>query len=317
MTTQTIEGGAAPGRPQDRRFAALEALLAERRAAQGARRRGPRSPRLLGLARRLRRLADGARLLAVDGAGRLLRAERVLTALPAYGGVFELPLSSDVTRYLLIGRFERALPPILRAALGGGGDLVDVGANAGLYSVLGARLLGGRGRVLAVEAAPAAADLLEANLARNGLAGVLVHRGAAAAAAGRATLHVLEGSEEYASLGGRAHPLAPRRRARAVEVPTAPLDELVEGHGLRPALLKLDVEGAEGLVLQGAARTLARHRPAILSELDDRLLAPLGWDARRVLALLAAAGYVAHDAVSGEALAAPARYIGEIVALPR
>src|SRR3546814_12269436 len=54
------------------------------------------------------------------------------------------------------------------------------------------------------------------------------------------------------------------------------LDDLVIRHDLKPGLIKVDVEGAEGLVFRGAMETLNKFRPVILSELSDPLLRDLG-----------------------------------------
>lgn len=302
----------------------LEHLLQERRLRQATAgwHRAPALRPILSPLRRARRALDALwtaqQLRLIAGAGRLLGTQRIVRPLPEFRGDFELDLRSDVTRNLLLGRFERALVPLVEAAIGHG-DVIDVGANAGLYTVLAARLVGEQGRVLAVEPAPSILDLLKANITRNRLHNVLLFEGVAASERGWATLHVMEGNEEYASLGGGHHPHAPRRALRRIEVPAETLDALTMRHALQPAFIKIDTEGAEGLVLQGATAVLSLHRPVVLSELDDRLLRPLGWDAERVRGLLFQLGYRIYDALTGSEqlpgrVAAP--YIGEIVALP-
>lgn len=265
-------------------------------------------------------LRDRQHLRLLGLAGAVLRSQQVVRALPDYGGAFELDLRSHVTRPLLLGRFERALLPLLRAALAEqAGDVIDVGANVGLYSVLCAGLVQARGgRVLAVEPAPTVLPLLRANLARSGLGNVTVYAGALSSGAGHASLCYTVGNEEYAALGPPSHPQAPARFASA-EVPTEALDTLVERLGLQPRFLKIDTEGAEALVLAGAQRTLAQHRPVVMSELDDRLLGPRGASARAVLEGLEGGGYEVYDAFSGARLRAAALttpFVGEILALP-
>ena len=154
--------------------------------------------------------------------------------------------------------------------------------------------------------------------ARCGLGNVTVYAGALSSGAGHASLCYTVGNEEYAALGPPSHPQAPARFASA-EVPTEALDTLVERLGLQPRFLKIDTEGAEALVLAGAQRTLAQHRPVVMSELDDRLLGPRGASARAVLEGLEGGGYEVYDAFSGARLRAAALttpFVGEILALP-
>jgi hypothetical protein len=71
------------------------------------------------------------------------------------------------------------------------------------------------------------------------------------------------------------------------------LDALVEPHDRREvSLVKIDVQGAEGRVLAGAAETLRRFRPTLLVEIDDDRLRKQGSSAGELLERLAALGYV-------------------------
>lgn len=318
---QTAPAKSQPPSPPQR----LLRLLTERRHAI-ERARYFHQPLFSGLLWPVRRARGTAtslwhegRMRALGVAGHVLGVNRVVLPLPAFRGVFEMDLRSHVTRNLLLGHFEGAFLPLIEAALGQGqgGDAVDVGANVGLYTVLCARLLGGRGRVLAVEPAQAALSLLQANIARNRLSNVTVFSGAVSDQAGSATLHVPQGNEEYASLGGVTHPSAPQASSRAA-VPTETLDALVSRHGLRPCFIKIDTEGAEGLVLGGATEVLRQHRPVLLCELDDRLLPNLSCTSISVRQLLRRHGYRVFDAHNGAELgvAEPHTFIGEIVALP-
>src|SRR3546814_5280958 len=95
---------------------------------------------------------------------------------------------------------------------------------------------------------------------------------------GTNAIHVIPGMEEYSSIGA-LHPAA--RAENGVQEHTVAsdrLDDLVIRHDLKPGLIKVDVEGAEGLVFRGAMETLNKFRPVILSELSDPLLRELGTD---------------------------------------
>lgn len=156
---------------------------------------------------------------------------------------------------------------------------VDVGANLGIYTVLAAR----RGaRVVAFEPVPRAHAALARNLALNGIAGnVRVVPAALADVAGRFPLTThLESSNHLVRQG---IPVAPG----STMVDVARLDDVLPAGAAPdgPALLKVDAEGADELVLAGAVRTLERARPAVIVEI---------WaGGRGVRELLEARGYLA------------------------
>ena len=223
------------------------------------------------------------------GKGRLRRrlpvadeGERVVS-FP--GGVrLRLDLRESLQRDFLFGLYDQRELALMRRFLEPGGDMLDVGAHVGMYTLAAARALAGRGRVLAFEPNPAARRQLEANVALNGLDNVLVSDAAVAAEPGEALLHVPDTDDpSFSSLGGgrfaEGEPLA---------VPTTTLDAEVEARGLTPAFVKIDVEGAELGVLAGAERTLER-RPVLLVEVGEETagaaaerLGALGYDAYEV-----------------------------------
>jgi FkbM family methyltransferase len=148
---------------------------------------------------------------------------------------------------------------------------------------------------------------------------IICFNGVATLEPGFYELNAAEGCPEYSSLGKIVHPHAPIQMKK-ITVRGEILDNLVTLNKLNPILLKIDVEGAEGLVLSGATMVLEKYRPYILSELDDRLLKELKWDARKVLNLLEKYYYDVFDANNGSALSSTEidrTYVGEIVALPR
>ncbi|GGM04697.1 MULTISPECIES: FkbM family methyltransferase [Micromonospora] len=138
-----------------------------------------------------------------------------------------------------------------KALLGPGDLFVDVGSNAGTYSLWAAEA---GARVIAVEPDPGAVERLRHNIALNDLQDQIeVQQCALAAEPGRLRLtsgrdttnHLLPPDEESGTL---------------VEVRT--LDELLGDD--RAAGIKIDVEGAERMVLAGAARALREHRIDVL-----------------------------------------------------
>jgi FkbM family methyltransferase len=83
-----------------------------------------------------------------------------------------------------------------------------------------------------------------------------------------------------------------RLPSREIEVPTTTLDALVAAEGLeRVDVLKLDVEGAELLVLAGATHVLQALRPIVILEADDEHQRRFDASAQDVLDAVVAHGY--------------------------
>jgi len=156
---------------------------------------------------------------------------------------------------------QRAMSSLVRT----GDVVIDVGANWGLHTLLLSRLVGARGRVIALEPLPEAFEALRWHLGANGCHNVLPLSVAAADTEG--IMRFIRGeSTSEGALDTRQS--TNRAQAPGFDVPVRTLDSLVaELHldGLR--LVKVDVEGGESAVLSGAQQTLERHRPYLIVDL--------------------------------------------------
>lgn len=139
---------------------------------------------------------------------------------------------------------------------------VDVGANCGLYTRELARL---SRCVHAFEPSRQMADLLRRTSAPN----VNVHEVALSDHSGEAALFVPEGEQGPVHGLASIEPQACRsgKPGRAVPVPTARLDDIVQDE---VEFVKIDVEGHELSVLNGATGLLERSQPVFLVEAEDR-----------------------------------------------
>lgn len=159
--------------------------------------------------------------------------------------------------------FRQDVPP--------GATVFDVGANLGAYTLLFAQWVGPAGRIHAFEPAPGARRGLERHLALNRLSDrVTVHHEAVSDGPGvaRFTGDGVQGDNRLAGDG-----------AGTIDVTTTSLDAICAAHGLTPALIKLDVEGAELAVLRGARATIAAAGDALAlyMEIHPHLWASFGY----------------------------------------
>jgi FkbM family methyltransferase len=189
--------------------------------------------------------------------------------------------------------------PHWTAWLGGtvtpGMRVIDVGANLGYYSVLFGTRVGPAGRVVACEPEPLNRQLLARNLDAHGLADrVAIAAIALADKAGPMRLHRDPGFAGVHSLSA-ANRNAPHADD-SIEVSAITLDQLVAQHRLDDLdFLKIDAQGAEGWILEGASRTLASARPlTLLIELWPAGLVNCGSSLERVLTLLGNAAFSGH-----------------------
>jgi FkbM family methyltransferase len=167
---------------------------------------------------------------------------------------------------LVRGALERPVQEALRRRLARGNVFFDVGANIGFFTLLGARMTGPEGAVVAFEPAPEGAAAVRRHADLNQFANVTVIEAAAGDRAGRERFLIV-GEASWSHLADRG---PHRDTKREVDVDVVVLDELIEAGGIPPPdVVKIDVEGSEGAVLRGLARTIERHRPAIVCELHE------------------------------------------------
>jgi FkbM family methyltransferase len=190
----------------------------------------------------------------------------LLVSLPG-GGRVSMKYGEEIARLLLLhGAYEAAELTMVRHLAAPGSTAIDVGANIGMYTVALATAVGREGAVLAFEPVPQTSERLRANLSLNELTNVEVVAAAAGASRGIADIRLANDSA-YASI---VNVKKGRGTGKIISVRIVTLDETWEEQG-RPVVsfCKIDVEGAELSVLEGAARMLAACRPALLLEADQ------------------------------------------------
>lgn len=181
-----------------------------------------------------------------------------------------------------LGTWEPETQEALADLLQRGDVLFDVGAATGFHTIIAARHVGPGGRIIAFEPFVENLVALRHNIALNELTNVEVIDKAIADSDGVAVM-VPEASDEVSLVMQRLD----REGADERSVEVTSLDALLEsGRVPAPTVVKMDVEGAEVEVLNGARALLARERPTLLIEVHERWdeLAPIldetGYDYR-------------------------------------
>jgi FkbM family methyltransferase len=166
------------------------------------------------------------------------------------------------------GSYERQLRAVMRRVLRPGSVALDVGANVGWHTLLMSRLVGSEGCVVAVEANPSVRRMLDMHLSMNGAGNVRVVPFALAAKA--QTLDFVGPDFDNPGAGdGHVASEEERSSGQTIKVQARTADEVAEEQELkRLDFVKIDVEGFEWPVLQGARECLARFRPAVVFEFD-------------------------------------------------
>lgn len=145
---------------------------------------------------------------------------------------------------------------------------IDVGANFGYYSLLLAELVGARGELIAVEPNPHAADFLRRSVELNGLLGrTRIETSALGATiSGDASLYVPHSEPKNAQIVSEMFQPRPQDGV-VIKVPVTTLDGMSAACS-RVDFIKIDAEGAEEVILEGMAETIARHKPMLVVEFN-------------------------------------------------
>ncbi len=223
-----------------------------------------------------------------------LRARRVFPemAIPLRlpFGAWWLAKKGALDHELMYNGFEETEMRFVQRLLRPGMTVVDVGAHHGLYTLLASKRVGRRGRVVAIEPSPREGRRLAKHLRLNRCRNVDVETCALGNRSGEADLYLVDGFRDW---GNSLRPPEVREPTRRVRVAVRTLDEVLAARGIeRVDLIKLDAEGGELAVLEGAKRLLQMApRPAILAEVEDVRTRAWGYQAREIMQLLARWNY--------------------------
>jgi FkbM family methyltransferase len=163
------------------------------------------------------------------------------------------------------GDYEPHMKAFYLERLKPGMTFIDVGVNIGLYSILGAQLVGSTGKVISFEPNSENCRLILYSVNRNKFKNISLFPLALSNKTGHTFFSTFIGSN-----GG----LLPNNESvladpNCIFIPTIKLDDLIDE---RVDFIKIDVEGAEGLVVSGAKRNIEKYRPLVTSEFSMEML---------------------------------------------
>jgi len=132
------------------------------------------------------------------------------------------------------------------------GVFVDVGAHIGKYTIKVARQVGNNGRVVSIEPESSNLEALRANIESNGLSNVTLLNTACWSKDEKLKLHLAQRTGD--------HSLKNPESAESIEVNALKLDHILEDLSIEHVeFIKVDAEGADGEVLEGAEETIAKN----------------------------------------------------------
>jgi len=175
------------------------------------------------------------------------------------------------------GEFSQGEVDIFAQLLGPGNVVVEAGANFGAHTVAMAQMVGPQGAIYAFEPQRLVYQVLTANIALNSLPNVFTMHAGLGAQDGSVRVPILDPAHGHNfggfSIGGHPH---------GEEVPLLTVDSM---RLAQCRMIKVDVEGMEYEVLEGARETIARLRPVLYVENDRPDLSP------RLISLIQAMDY--------------------------
>lgn len=162
------------------------------------------------------------------------------------------------------GIYERGTLNFITKFLKVGDTFVDVGANIGLMSIFARETVGETGKIWAFEANTSTFKILEKNLELNNFTDVLCFECGLGAKREKKMLY-----DNWEINRGAASTVIHGSGASAFEISILTLDEISLQQGIKPTMIKIDVEGMEEEVLIGAHNIIQKHRPFLIVEFSS------------------------------------------------
>lgn len=181
-------------------------------------------------------------------------------------GIKQEPLSMRRTFELYASNLihEKVTTGLFKKVVKKGNVVVDLGANIGYFTLLAAKIVGPEGKVFSFEPEPKNYGYLEKNIELNNYNNVQSFQKAVADKNGKTRLYICDYDTGHHTInnfeGVRAYSQGRLVKEKSVEIETVTLDEFFKGKEELIDVIKMDVEGAEALVLAGMDNILKKNK---------------------------------------------------------
>jgi FkbM family methyltransferase len=218
------------------------------------------------------KVASVDRASARIGESELLKANPVLRGVQAKHGILiynpnDTFIGRSVEAY---GEWSEFEIEFLARFIQEGQTVIDVGANIGTHTLAFSNMVGKHGKVFSFEAQPRLEAILAENIKLNNLGNVYWDCQAVGETVGTIILPDMPPDTEASNFGN--FPLHPDRSGPGVSAKMTTIDAFAgdgDAFGISPTLIKIDVEGMEALVIQGAVGTIHRCRPVLYLDFGE------------------------------------------------
>jgi FkbM family methyltransferase len=173
-----------------------------------------------------------------------------------------------LTRHMMFeGMYQQDVLVALRELIKNGDIVFDVGGHHGLMAIISAISTGKNGKVITFEPNPYARQYLEKHVELNNVQNVIIEDIALSDKDGMAEFYIQKGEVTWNSTIIREFANCVNYH-ELMMVRTVTLDDYVAQSKFVPNVIKIDVEGSEFLILNGAKKTLCEYRPVLIMEFN-------------------------------------------------
>lgn len=207
---------------------------------------------------------------------------QAISAGPLKGFELYVDPSGEWQREMLAGDYDNFFFKYLEPINLSGKTIFDVGAHLGFHTLHFAQKVGPTGSIIAFEPNQANIDRLSMIIKRNGerTKQVKIMQKAVSDQKGTLTFMCTDGVDDGSSCGGfidgsdtffKKESYSEERGFKPTTVETISIDDLVTSGTInKPDLIKIDIEGAEHLAIDGAIETLKKYSPILLIEIHSK-----------------------------------------------
>ncbi len=234
-------------------------------------------------------------------ARRVFRYAKADVVVEDYDGNIKtsLKLSEHIQRRIFwMGYCSEDVISVLKARVTEGMTVLDVGANIGEITLVAAKLVGIKGRVVSFEPVTSNFNKLKENIDLNSFSNVtLMKKGLGAKAQKNTPIYPSSGNSSSDENHGLASLFNSDESERPIDyISIEKMDNIIHELNLsRIDLIKIDIEGGEMDCLIGAQSTLEKYRPMLIIEVQEHTSQQAGWSSLQLFEYLEKFNYEFFD----------------------